>query len=982
MFSKGILGKGGMGVVWRACDEELGAVIALKFLPKVVACDAAAVDELKAETRHALRLTHPNIVRIYHFERDGEMAAVTMECVDGTTLSQLRLAQPGKVFSTAALAPLVKQLCAALDYAHWQAKVVHRDLKPANLLVTGDGQLKITDFGIARSLTDTHTRLTGRVGDSSGTLVYMSPQQLMGAKPTAANDIYALGATLYELLTGRPPFFTGDIATQVRTVTPPSLAERRAELDVVAEAIPEVWEKTILVCLAKEPADRPQSAGEVAARLGLAGSLPQPEVPQKSLDDLQTHKVGAGENVGAAKAGKKLPLLAGLGAAAVLAALTYAFWPRGESVPSERGPVSREARSLPVTPASLPRDFTLTVDPPDVGARFWLGPASDVAIQDGHAVVKDLPDGEQELIVQAPGYEPLTRRVMVKNGRGSAEAKLTPVRGTMMILARPGTVVTAVDGRNRETRVGVVPTGGALTSDNLLPVGTYTLKLEHSDCAPAEVRDVELSVGRTAKVTPAQTPLPGELRVFSVPTGAEVRVNGRDAGRTPATVQNQPSEQNLRLDVLLSGYRRVEQSVMLKPNEVRTLNVGTLVAQSGGLELRIANADLRWEQVKVTVDGKAIDVGPSSAASLLRLDGIDVGSRAVEIAHPDYEPWRQEVAVRDEQNSAIEVILKPKPGTVACETVPSGARVIIRGRDRRETTFIGNRADTENLTPCRGTLQPGTYTLRLELQGYQVVTREITVEANRSVEVSATLEAFHGPEEGQRWTIPGLNLEMAYVRPGAFVMGSEDGDSDERPETRVTLTRSFWLGTSEVTQGQYETVMGQNPSAYPGANRPVERISWEDAIEFCHRLTERERQAGRLPEGYVFTLPTEAQWEYACRAGTNDPYAGNGDLVSQGWYVGNSGGQTHPVAQKQANGWGLYDMLGNVWEWCLDWYGGNHPGGSVTDYSGSQLSSTHVIRGGGWNSDSHFCRSSYRNGLEPGFRFDYLGFRVALAHAQ
>jgi serine/threonine protein kinase len=171
-----VLGKGGMGVVWRAHDEELGNPVALKFLPEIVARDDAAVDELKEETRNALRLTHPNIVRIHHFERDGNIAAVSMEFVDGVPLSKLRLAQPGKVFSVEKLAPLVTQLCAALDYAHCEAKIVHRDLKPANVIVTREGRLKIADFGIARSLADTHTRLTGRTVGTSGTLLYMSPQ--------------------------------------------------------------------------------------------------------------------------------------------------------------------------------------------------------------------------------------------------------------------------------------------------------------------------------------------------------------------------------------------------------------------------------------------------------------------------------------------------------------------------------------------------------------------------------------------------------------------------------------------------------------------------------------------------------------------------------------------------------------------------------------------------------------------------------------
>ena len=266
------LGAGGMGVVWRARDAELDEPVALKFLPEMLARDDTAVDELKDETRHARRLTHPNIVRIYQFERDGVIAAVSMEFVDGVTLAKLRLAQPNKVFSVRTLAPPVAQLCAALDYAHRQAKIVHRDLKPANILVTRDDVVKVTDFGIARSISESSTRLTGKGGETGGTIPYMSPQQVHGRKPKETDDLYSLGAMLYELLTGKPPFFRGDpysLRIQILENTPPPLAEQRAELGVEGEPIPSAWEETILACLAKEPEKRPQSAGEVAERLGL-----------------------------------------------------------------------------------------------------------------------------------------------------------------------------------------------------------------------------------------------------------------------------------------------------------------------------------------------------------------------------------------------------------------------------------------------------------------------------------------------------------------------------------------------------------------------------------------------------------------------------------------------------------------------------------------------------------------------------------------
>ncbi len=267
------VGRGGMGVVWRAHDEKLDRPVALKFLPPEVAADAEAVRDLKLETRRCLDLTHANIVRVYDFVEEGTSAAIAMEYIEGESLAKIKVNAPGGCLAAADLTPLVAQLCSALRYAHQVAKVAHHDLKPANVLVTRDGVLKITDFGIARSLTETKTRITAKAGTTSGTLHYMSPQQLAGEKPTTADDIYALGAMLYELLTGKPPFFRGDAFTlrqQVLEREPAPLEAHRRDIGCTGAEIPPQWSETILACLAKKPEQRPASADEVAARLGVA----------------------------------------------------------------------------------------------------------------------------------------------------------------------------------------------------------------------------------------------------------------------------------------------------------------------------------------------------------------------------------------------------------------------------------------------------------------------------------------------------------------------------------------------------------------------------------------------------------------------------------------------------------------------------------------------------------------------------------------
>ena len=213
-------------------------------------------------------------------------------------------------------------------------------------------------------------------------------------------------------------------------------------------------------------------------------------------------------------------------------------------------------------------------------------------------------------------------------------------------------------------------------------------------------------------------------------------------------------------------------------------------------------------------------------------------------------------------------------------------------------------------------------------------------------------------------------MEFVWVPAGEFQMGSAspEASSVEQPVTQVRIRRGFWLGKYEVTQAQWEGLMGSNPSFFDecGARCPVERVSWNDVQSFIGNLNARSGENR-------YRLPTEAEWEYAARAGTSlDRY---GSLNAIAWYEDNSGDRTQPVGQKEPNAWELHDMLGNVFEWVGDWYGG-YPGGTVTDPGGAGSGSYRVARGGGLFSNASFCRSSYRLIESPGFRFYNLGFRL------
>jgi formylglycine-generating enzyme required for sulfatase activity len=227
-----------------------------------------------------------------------------------------------------------------------------------------------------------------------------------------------------------------------------------------------------------------------------------------------------------------------------------------------------------------------------------------------------------------------------------------------------------------------------------------------------------------------------------------------------------------------------------------------------------------------------------------------------------------------------------------------------------------------------------------------------------------------------------------WIPPGTFQMGSTEATDPDRfdGETphKVTLRQGFWLLDHEVTQQEYQAIKGYNPSNFIGdPSLPVERVAWYDAADFCNKLTEKDRKEGRISLNQRYRLPTEAEWEYACRAGTTTAvYYNIGDrhqeLDAIAWWDWNAGDQTHPVKQKLPNAFGLYDMIGNVWEWCSDWYG-DYPSGDVTDPKGSSWGPNRVIRGGSWVCDAVTTRSAFRGGNVPGLRSGILGFRPALS---
>ena len=816
-----LAGKGGMGVVWKAADEKLERTVALKFLPDEVATDLEAVRDLKRETKRCLELTHPNIVRVYDFIQEGDKAAIAMEYVDGQSLLKRKVESPGGCLSVKEIAPLVAELCSALDYAHAKARIVHRDLKPANLLVTQAGDLKVSDFGIARSLTETHTRHTGKVGGgTTGTLLYMSPQQLAGDKPHEGDDIYAFGATIYELLTGKPPFYRGDLGSlivQVRERAPAPLKQHRTDAGCEGDEIPERWSKVILACLDKNPQRRPRTAGEIAVKLGLETLVGT---------TTKSHDVKPSPVPQVSK--KTLLIAAGALAAVAVIAGAVIFWPKSKPVADDQSKKTevvsvpgkapaKEKAGAPTTPVpARPREFTVVVTPASADARLTLGPQAEMAVPaNGRAIIRDLPDGDHELVVQAPGYRTLNQMVTVKDGTGEFPARLVPIKGVVEITARPGTKITAIGPGGRQIPVGEVPAGGTLISGDTLPIGTYTLKLEHQDCAPVDATDVKVAIGEPAKVVPTQTPMPGTLEVSSTPAGAEVRVNGTLLGKTPAKLTAQPSETPLEVDVFLRNYRRIVQTVTLKPREPRTLNMGTLVAEAVA-SLRVASP----EGATIFVDNKSQGTAPRTVTDLPFNKVIQV-----RLEKPGYHPLERSFTLSPDTPETWDPRseMRPLHPGIEITTLP-GAEIVAIDRQRKRIPL--GVADAKGVLSSVGLITGTSCGLEISLAGYEtLVVDDVALNLNVQKKVEYKLK----PKPGRLRVTS--RPQLAEVIVDGQRRALSNGQLDVATDTTLTVearlpgyrpkTQEVKLGKGDIRDldfGVLELIPGFEITTLPGAD--------------------------------------------------------------------------------------------------------------------------------------------------------------------
>ncbi len=451
---------------------------------------------------------------------------------------------------------------------------------------------------------------------------------------------------------------------------------------------------------------------------------------------------------------------------------------------------------------------------------------------------------------------------------------------------------------------------------------------------------------------------PVKITIKSIPSEAQIFIDNIPEGTTNKQPYKYPGVYHLRL--IKGGYDTVEDTITVTETGLNTFSYN-LVKVSVTLNLTVIPSDAIVNIDNQPYNNTSLDLAP--------------GTHKLEVGKPGYDTETRQITLEKGKDISLNISLIQQMGKLMFTVEPMEASVSLN---------TGQKWDGSNHID----LPVGTYTVTAILNGYMKKETSFTVEKGKDTKID--LRMVRGSSSNVK-SNANADREMVYVVGGTFTMGDTAGgeEDDEIPIHQVTLS-SFSIGKYEVTQKQWKEVMGDNPSNFKSDNLPVEQVSWNDCVEFCNKLSQKE---GLTPSyngngadiscewnANGYRLPTEAEWEYAAKGGNQSGsynYSGSDDLGSVAWFADNASSTTHQVGQKQANELGLYDMSGNVWEWCWDWYDESYYNKNhASNPRGADMGSYRVLRGGSWGFSVNLCRISYRSGSGPDGRFSYNGFRL------
>ncbi len=997
------VGTGPKGPVFKAYDKALDRTVAIRIIPASLLRSPEVLTRFKDSLLHAQSFAHMNVAQVLQHGTWAGNTYVVTEFIEGVPLPKWLGKRGGSLIPSAAL-PIIKQVAAALDAAHAvNPPILHCLLNPSNIIVEPHGRVRVLDFGLSVLLAAPELKLS--IEGDVNALAYLAPEQIRGEEVGPWTDIYSLGAVFYYLLCGRPPF-TGDDARW----------KIMFEEAALPDELPDYVASVLSALLSKEPSARPSKAGDVSKALerkqeldedrdqgeeppavlqggasqppnkgkggmvGLAvaalaviavaffflrggeeekGASPVAPTPQvtHSAGELKEERVGTAEKKGkvsVASLAKEPPLLIVRsrpdGAAIFIDGKEAGKTPRTfreltEGKHEVRVLLDRyEEYSKKLKLASGKR-YTLTVklvpepygdievrSEPDGADVFFDGKKVGVTPYSAERV----PIGSHKVSLSLPCYRTLDKTVkIVPLKKLTLDLSLKPACGTVALASQPAGVRLSIDGKD----VGKTP----YRLENV-PEGELLVALEE-ECYHPLKRKVKVVAGKELEYKFSLKPSCTNLKMTSKPSGADVFIDGKKVGKTPFVLAKfQKDKVKLRLEK--ECYAPVKQELALKPGKENSFSF-ELKRICGGLKV-----SSNPKGAKVFIDGKKLGKTP------LDMPRLKKKRVRIELKKECYAPIKKGVDLIPGKVTRLDYKLKPVCGSIKVESNPAGAEVYLDGEAVGKTPLVKKGLKAGNVEV-------------VVRQGMATWKKRVKVEAGKVKTVTAKLT------KKDYWVEPVTGIEFVWVPGGCFEIGcgpwQDRCSADEKPLREVCVD-GFWISRYEVTQAQWKKLMGNNPSKFKGDDRPVEQVSWNDAQAFIKNL--EKAHGGKVR----FALPSEAQWEYACRSGGKpELFCGGDDEYAYAWFRKNSDGETHEVGKKRPNGLKLYDMSGNVQEWCRDDYVPNFyatlaPKAKNPVATGGAIGK--VIRGGAYDGFPWKCRSSSRYFNAPGAKDSNTGFRV------
>jgi len=948
------IGAGGMGQVFKALHRRMERVVAIKMLPTAMMKDAAAAARFQREVVAAAKLSHPNIVAAHDAAEANGVHFLVMEYVEGQDLSAL--VKKNGPFPVAKAVNFVLQAARGLEFAHGEG-VVHRDIKPANLLLDKKGTVKILDMGLARieSPGAAQAELTG-TGAVMGTVDYMSPEQAFNTKDADARaDIYSLGCSLYYLVTGKATYGGQTVVEKILAHREKPIPSLMGEQPSVSDELEVVFKKLI----AKKIEDRYQTMTDVIGALerlgGNSGTVGNPMEATAALDGgalaalkgIQVtptlHRTKATKKVAPVKAGeakqppwKNTKVLIG---AALLGVLILA--------------------GIIVSLRTKDGTLIVEIDQPDAMVQVLDAEGKVEVSQKGGVgrVTISVDPGKHRLRVEKDGFVLFGQEFeMEKGGEKTITAKLEAVKAVVAAgqpkkpWNTPAFQQWMKDVQVMSTEQQAQAVGNKLIELNPRLEGPITHHEENG-----EVTKLEFDGTYVLDISP--------VRAFKALS--DLRCNGN--GRTGMLADLSPL-QGMNLTFLSCAISRVKDLSPLRGMLLNTLNVSySMVDDISPLEGMPLN-----ELNLISTQVSSLPPLTGSSIVTLRISNTRVSDISL-------LPAFNKLVLLQARNTQI-----TSSSFAALQKALPNCKI-----------EWDDPAKAKSPAPA-APLGPAPPLAKAPFDAAQAKAHQEAWAKHLGIEVE---------------TPNSVGMKMVLIPPGEFMMGSTDEQvaealkiteegrtldrisRNERPRHRVVISKPFCIAMTEVNVRQYKTFCAAigyrteaeksakdassksylHPEQAVGEESPAAMITWNDAVAFCQWLSEQEK--------VTYRLPTEAEWEYACRSGTETQYSFGDDvaLLEQfGWYEKNSQNVLHPVGTRSANNFGLHDMHGSLYEWCQDLYHEKffELAALSTDPKGPATGSQRVVRGGIWSFNAAACRSAFRHYENPWHPSKTNGFRI------